>query len=114
MKQEIKIIIISIVELVVLLALPLLFVNLAQPYEFMGLIMLLFFVINPVASILVGFFAGKDIKTLWWVSISFPIVFLLSYWFVLKEIIWDLTIYAMIYALLGFLTMIISWIAKRK
>ena len=114
MKLKNKLIITSTIKLVVLLALPLIFVNLAKPHEAMGLMMTFFFAINPVASVIVSLFVGKDIKKLWWIPLSFAIVFLLSYWFVLSEIIWDLTIYAIIYALLGLLTMIILWIAKRK
>ena len=114
MKLKNKLIILSTVKLVVLLAIPLLFISLAKPHEVMGLMMLFFFVINPVTAVIVALFVGKDIKKLWWIPISFAIVFLLSYWFILREIIWDLTVYAIVYALLCFSTMVISWICKRK
>ena len=104
----------GIVELVVLLILPLVFVNLAAPHEFMGIMILLFFVVNPIAVVNINAFVGKDIKKLWWFPLSFAIVFLLSYWLILEEIIWDLTIYAGAYIVMGFLAMVVSWIVKRK
>ena len=114
MKLKSKLTITSIIELVVLLILPLTLINLAQPHETMGVMMAFFFAINPVSSITVCLFVGKDINKLWWLPISFAIIFLISYWITLQDVIFDLVIYAVIYVLLGFLTMVISWILKRK
>lgn len=114
MKFKSKVIIMTAVSFTVLLILPLIFSNLANADAVMGLMMILFFAVNPISSICVNAFIGKDIKRLWWFPISFALLFLLSYWLVLKEILLDLTIYAVIYLLTGALAMAVSWIVKRK
>ena len=114
MKLKSKLILALTIELVVLPALPLVAVKLSDPLDTMGLMMILFFIVNPAASVTVNLFTGKDVKKLWWIPILFAIVFLSSYWVALEEIVWDLSIYAAIYMLLGFLTMAFSWIAKRN
>lgn len=114
MKLKNKVIATVVTYLVVLLILPFAFVSLAQPHEAMGVFMLFFFIINPIACAVTSAFIGKDIKKLWWFPILFAITFLLSFWLVLKEIVLDLTIYAIIYILIGFFVMFVSWLVRRK
>ena len=114
MKLKSKVIVAITIWLTVLLISPLVFLNLAKPHEAMGVMMMFFFLVNPIVSAAISAFIGKDIKKLWWFPISFAIVFLLSYWLVLQEIIFDLTIYAVLYMLVGFLAMLISRVVKRK
>ena len=114
MKLEKKLITAIITEIVVLLILPLIFVNLAKPHDAMGLMMILFFAVNPISSVAISSLVGKDVKKLWWIPILFAFVFLFSYWLVLKEIVLDLTIYAIIYTLIGYVAMAVSWIVTRK
>ena len=89
-----------------LLILPFILTQFAEPHEFMGVMILLFFIINTITTAVTNSIVGKDIKKLWWVSVAFPIMFLLSYWLVLKEIIIDLTFYAVIYLIIGLVFMI--------
>ena len=114
MKLKSKVATAVIAELLVLLILPLLLFPLTAPHEAMGMMMLFFFVINPIAAAAFHAFFGKHIKVLWWLPLVFPLVFLLSYWLVLQEIVWDLSIYAAAYLLIGYLAMGLSWIARRK
>ncbi len=114
MKIKNKVIVAIIAEIVVLLILPFVFFNLAKPHEAMGVMMMFFFIINPIASAAIHTFIGKDIKKLCWFPVQFALVFLLSYWLVIEEIVLDLTIYAMVYMLVGVFAMTISWLAKRK
>ena len=109
MKLNKKIAIIVISMIIILAITPLIFIKLAQPHEFMGIMILLFFVVNPITSIFVNSMVGRDIKKLWWTPIMFCIIFLLSYWFILKEIILDLMVYAVIYIIIGIIFMIGSW-----
>lgn len=109
-----KVIVAIITEIVVLLILPFVFYNLTKPHEAMGVMMMFFFVVNPITSATIHSFIGKDMKKLCWLPVLFALVFLLSYWLILKEIVLDLTIYAMMYMLVGFFAMAISWLAKRK
>ena len=115
MKLKNKLIITITILLVVLLILPLILVNLAKPYKVMGIMMLLFFVVNPITTAIINFMVGKDLKKIWWMPILFSIVFLLCYWIVLKEVILDLLFYAGIYLIIGLVFMIISvFVTKRK
>lgn len=114
MKINKKFTIIVISMIIILAITPLIFIKLAQPHEFMGIMILLFFVVNPIASIFLNSMVGRDIKKLWWTPMMFCIIFLLSYWFVLKEIILDLMVYAMIYLIIGIIVMLISFFISRK
>ena len=109
-----KIRIIILIMILTLLIIPLIFFKMIQPYEFMGVIVFLFFIINPINSMIVNLIVGKDIKKLWWVPIVFSVAFLFSYWIILKEIILDLIFYALIYLILGVLCMFVSWFIVRK
>ena len=107
MKKE-KIIVAIISMVAILLILPLIFLKTAEPHEFMGITMILFFAINPIATAVINLMFGKHMKKMWWLPVLFSIIFLLSYWVVLEEIIFDLTIYAVIYLFIGFIAMFIS------
>ena len=109
-----KIIISFIIMLIVLLILPFLFIQTAKAHEFMGIIVMLFFVVNPITTAIINSMIGKDIRKMWWMPVLFCIVFLLSYWFVLGEIILDLMFYAVIYLIIGLVFMIGSFVVKLK
>ena len=100
--------------ILILLVIPYISINLSHPYDFMGLMVLLFFIINPLTTIGINIIIGSDIKKLWWIPILFSIIFLLSYWLILNEIILDLIIYAIIYLILGIISMFISFIISMK
>ena len=108
-----KMIIMFIIMLSILLIMPFVLTKFAAPHEFMGVMILLFFIVNPVAAAVTNSIVGKDIKKLWWMTIFFPVMFLLSYWLVLAEIIMDLTFYAVIYLIIGLVFMIGSWLIAK-
>ena len=103
-----------IIMIAVLFLLPFICVKVAEPQEFMGIMILLFFVVNPITAAVVNSMTGKNIRKLWWMPALFAIVFLLSYWLVLGEIIIDLTFYAVIYFIIGLIFMIGSSLVARK
>jgi len=109
-----KTIIILTFMLCVLLILPFIPINISEPHEVMGIIMMLFFVVNPLTTAIINLMIGKDIKKMWWMPILFCIVFLLSYWLVLEAFILDLILYAIIYIIIGIIFMIISWCFTKK
>ena len=109
-----KIIISFIAMLAVLFILPVIFIKTAEPHEFMGIIMLLFLGVNPIATAIINSMIGKDIRKMWWMPVLFSIVFLLAYWIVLKEIILDLMFYAVSYLIIGLLFMFISMFVAKK
>ncbi len=114
MTKDKKIRISIILMILILLVIPYISINLSHPYDFMGLMVLLFFIINPLTTIGINIIIGSDIKKLWWIPILFSIIFLLSYWLILNEIILDLIIYAIIYLILGIISMFISFIISMK
>ena len=114
MKLNKKLIIITIAAILVLVIIPLIFINLAQPHEFMGIMILLFFIINPILVIFVNLIIGKYMKKLWWIPLMFSIIFLISYWIILEEIIFDLIVYAIMYLIIGLIVMFISFFISKK
>ena len=109
-----KMIITFMIMLAVLFILPFIVVKAVEPHEFMGSMILLFFVVNPITAAVINSMIGKDIRKLWWMPALFAIVFLLSYWLVLEEIIIDLIFYAVIYLIIGLIFMIGSLFVARK
>ena len=103
-----RIIIIISVMLVALLIAPLAVLNFANPMHGMGLMFLLFFGVDPVASIIVGILSGASVKKLWWSPLLFGVMFLLCCWLALQEIVLDLVVYAVIYLLLGMIAMAVT------
>lgn len=108
-----KIIVSFIIMVVVLFILPFVLVKTAEPHEFMGIMILLFFIVNPMTAAVINSIIGKDVRKLWWMPVLFPIVFLVSYWIVLEEIIMDLMFYAVIYLIIGLIFMIGSYVVAR-
>jgi len=74
----------------------------------------LFFVIDPAFSILAGIFAGRDIKKLWSIPFIVAFMFVIGSWLVFemgeRAFIW----YGIIYFILGVVSMIVSFWAKRR
>ncbi len=73
----------------------------------MALCMVLFFIINPTYSAILGFNSGKDIRRMWSLSLVSSIAFIAGTWlfFDIKEV-WFL-VYAAIYLALGWIVMFI-------
>ena len=109
-----KMIVTFIIMIAILFVLPFILVKVAEPHEFMGIMILLFFVVNPITAAVVNSLIGKYAKKLWWMPVLFPIAFLVSYWIVLEEIIIDLLFYAVIYFVIGLIFMIGSLFIARK
>ena len=100
--------------LFILLLLPFIVIKTSKEVEFMGIMIILFFIINPIAAAIINSMIGTDVKKMWWLPLLFSIMFLLSYWLILEEIILDLTFYAVIYMIIGIISMITSCILKKK
>lgn len=74
----------------------------------MAACILLFFVINPVYSFILGIFAGKHIKGMWALPIISAVMFLLGAWFFFDMGEGAFVIYAGIYLVIGVITMLAS------
>ena len=96
---------------VIMLVFPWLAVTFIRGDSGMRACFFLFYALNPVYAIIVGAYAGKDIKRLWALPLITTVFFLIGaqyggrYAFIL---------YALIYLLLGLTTMLISALVKKR
>lgn len=102
------------ITLAVMFILPFTVAKLASECAGMALCMILFLIINPIYSMILGIVAGRDIKTLWNLPLISAVVFLAGAWlfFDIHEP-WFIA-YAAIYLCIGVVTMLITKYIKRK
>ena len=98
----------SFLALVLMLVLPWLAVTFVQSDAGMAVVLVLFLAINPGHSMASGYYAGKQIRRLWWVPAVSSALFLAGAWpfFEMGELAF-LT-YAGIYFALGMEAMLVS------
>ena len=92
----------------VMVLFPWLAVTFVQSDAGMTVLLLLFFGIDPVFSLLAGYYAGKQIHRLWWVPAVSAGLFLVGAWLVFEmgeSAFWT---YAGIYFALGMEAMLVS------
>lgn len=70
--------------------------------------LLLFFVVNPIYTVIAGVFAGKHLKELWSVPVLAAILFLLGAWIFFDMGEGAFVIYAGIYLAIGMVSMFVS------
>lgn len=108
MKSIIKIIVFFVSLLTFMLIFPAA-VIIFSPDDFgMGLFLLLFFIVYPLISALLGGLAGSDIRRLWWMPIVLAAIFPLLFSIVVLQFVWDLYLYSVIYATVGIVFMLIT------
>lgn len=81
----------------------------------MAVCFLLFFTINPIASIVIGIVSGRNIRTSWFLPVLPAVLFLFGTWifFDIREPAFIL--YAVVYLLLGYTAMLVSaFVVNRK
>ena len=103
------------VTLALMLALPFAVARLASECSGMALCMILFFIVNPFYSAILGFRCGKNIRQMWNLPLVSSIAFLAGTWlfFDIKEV-WFI-IYALVYLIIGWTAMGISkYLNKRN
>ncbi len=96
------------VTLVIMLALPGAVARLASECSGMALCMMLFLIVNPVYSAMLGFICGRDIRQMWYVPTVSSVAFLAGtwLWFDIKEL-W-FVVYAAVYLIIGYCSMGVS------
>ena len=99
---------------VVMLAFPWLAVTFVKGDVGMAVCFLLFFAVNPLYSVIIGAFAGKDVKHLWSLPVISAVLFLIGTWifFDMGEIAFIL--YAAVYLVIGIMAMLISMFIRKK
>ncbi len=102
------------ITLAVMFILPFAVAKLASECAGMALCMMLFLVINPIYSIILGVIAGRNIKKLWNLPLISAVAFLAGTWlfFDIHEP-WFI-VYATTYLCIGVVAMLITNYIKRK
>ena len=102
------------VSAAVMLALPWLAVTFVKSDAGMAVSFLLFFSVDPLYSMIVGVYAGKDVRRLWSLPVIPAVLFLIGAWvfFYMGESAFVL--YAAVYLALGMAAMLISMFIRKK
>ncbi len=103
-----------IVSMVIMLILPWLAISYVNSDAGMAVCFILFFAINPIYSVIMGIFAGKNRKKLWGMPVVSAVLFLLGSWIFFGMGEKAFLIYAGIYLILGITAMMISMMFYRK
>lgn len=106
-----EVLIIAIIT-IFMLVIPLITVNTVKAESGMAVTLLLFFVIHPVVSAVVGFLAGKDIRFFW----LCPILVAGLFW-IFARITYDPAfpiVYSIAYLVISSLSMFITWLITKK
>lgn len=91
-----------------MLMLPWLAVTFVKGDAGMSACFILFFGVNPIYSIIIGAFAGKDFRYLWSLPVISAVLFLIGTWIFFDKGETAFIIYAVVYLILGVLAMLIS------
>lgn len=103
-----------LISFVVMVLLPLLTVTFVKGDSGMAICFILFFVINPITSIGIGIFAGRNIKTLWFQPLLLALLFIAGVWLLFDMGEMAFLMYAGIYLIIGILTMVIVSFIQQK
>ncbi len=99
---------------VVMLAFPWLAVTFVKGDAGMAVCFFLFFAVNPIYSVLIGAFAGKDIRHLWGLPVISAVLFLIGTWISFDMGETAFILYAAVYLALGIVAMLISMFIRKK
>lgn len=102
------------ISMVIMLVLPWLAVSFVKGDAGMAVCFILFFAVNPIYSVIMGVFSGKNIKSLWGMPVISAILFLLGSWIFFSIGEKAFILYAGVYLILGMAAMTISMIIHRK
>ena len=94
--------------------LPFIAVTFVKSDAGMAVCFLLFYAVNPIYFIIVGFFTGKNIKKMWSLPIFSSILFLLSTWILFDISETAFIIYSGIYFIISLFVMFISAFIRKK
>ena len=98
----------------VMLAFPWLAVTFVRGDAGMAVCFLLFFAVNPLYSVIIGAFAGKDVKHLWSLPVISAVLFLIGTWIFFDMGETAFILYAAVYLVIGIMAMLISMFVRKK
>ena len=93
---------------VVMLAFPWLAATFVKGDAGMAVCFLLFFAVNPLYSVIIGAFAGKDIRRLWSLPVISAVLFFIGTWIFFDMGESAFILYAAVYLVLGIAAMLIK------
>ncbi len=101
-------------SMAVMLAFPWLAVTFVKGDAGMAVCFLLFFAVNPLYTVIIGAFAGKDVKHLWSLPVISAVLFLIGTWIFFD--MWETAfiLYAAVYLVIGIMAMLISMFIRKK
>lgn len=99
-----------LVSALVMLILPWLAVSFVKGDNGMAVCFILFYLGNPIYSILAGVYAGKE---LWIIPVITAVLFLAGAWSIFDKNETVFVLYALIYLLLGIAAMFVSGLKKK-
>ena len=103
-----------VVSTAIMLALPWLAVTFVKGDAGMAACFVLFFAVNPIYSVVIGIFAGKDMKHLWSLPVISAVLFLIGTWVFFDMGETAFILYAVVYLALGIVAMLISMFIRKK
>jgi len=99
---------------IVMLVVPAVAVRVVSSDAGFALLLMLFFAIDPVFSVVIGFLSGRDIKRRWYLPAVSSLVFLAACWMLFEFGETSFALYAGIYLLLGLFSMAVSRLVFRR
>ena len=103
-----------VISAIIMFVLPWLAVAFVKGDAGMAICFLLFYAINPIYSVIIGAFAGKDIKHLCSLPFISSILYLCGVWIFFDMGEQAFIFYAVVYLLLGCVAMLISIFVVRR
>lgn len=100
--------------ILVMLVLPWLAANFVNANEGMAVLFILFFIVNPIYVIAAGAFAGKNIKSFWYLPVITSVLFLIGISVMYQAFDSAFIMYAVVYLCLGMISAMISRLLRKK
>lgn len=103
-----------LISALVMLGLPWFGVRFVSAYSAMLYCMLLFYVVNPICVVRVGYYSGRNLPAAWFQPIVCTGFFAAGAWYFLKMGTTELLVLTAVYFALGCITAGMIWIAFEK
>ncbi|MDE6908869.1 MAG: hypothetical protein K2P44_00110 [Lachnospiraceae bacterium] len=103
-----------VVSTVVMLMFPWLAVTFVKGDVGMAACLFLFFAVNPLYSVIIGVFTGKNIRHLWSLPIISAMLFLIGTWIFFDMGETAFILYAVVYLVLAIVAMLISMFIRKR
>lgn len=105
-----RFIMILAIIVIVMLIIPLITINTVKADAGMLVTMMLFFIVHPIVSVVVGILAGKDIKFFWFSPVLVAVLFWAFSSFAYEPAF--PIVYSAIYLVICTISMLVTWLIK--